>query len=344
MNSQAAPVRRGGRLPATTPTGKDSPSFARGVALAALALLLATMGACSDTAGSYWESAGQASSAGAGGEGAGPGGGGAPGRGGAGASPSGGSGSVPSEGCGRSPPSDRYYESRDVDGTTRTFYVMPPSGVQPGDMVPLLIGYHWHDGSGQEMGDNADLRAMDGRVLAIYPDGLPQDWLGGARAWEIHDTNSIDIPMTRSVIDYAKEHFCIDTQRVFAYGISWGGWMANLAGCALGAELNGIAPVAGGGPHYPDGSAAGCAGAVPTIVFHGTNDADEPVTSAYATTDAWKTLNSCSDRTTPGDPALCANYEGCSRGAPLVFCEHQDGHGLPTEWGMAKIWSFFMGL
>lgn len=268
-----------------------------------------------------------------------------------GSEPSGGGSPIPSEtpptpssGCGSGVATARYYATVSVRGATRRFYVIPPRGTGVNEPVPLLIGYHWHDGTGQEMGDAADLRPTGGRVLAIYPDGVAQDFLKGGVAWDIRSNDSDDVALTSSIIDYAIANFCVDEGRVFAYGISWGGWMANQAGCALSGRLHGIAPVAGGGPNYPTSAPiATCNGPMPTIIFHGSNDADEPVASAYRSRDTWMRANTCAGGPTPYPTPPCVEY-ACAPGAPLVFCEHTDGHGLPTDWGMETLWSFLMSL
>ena len=53
-----------------------------------------------------------------------------------------------------------------------------------------------------------------------------------------------DLVFTEAVLDYMESNYCIDRQRIFATGHSWGGDMAQVVSCFLGPRLRASVPVA----------------------------------------------------------------------------------------------------
>jgi polyhydroxybutyrate depolymerase len=70
------------------------------------------------------------------------------------------------------------------------------------------------------------------------------------------------------MLDEVEGSLCIDTSRVYAAGLSMGGFMSSAVGCAMSDRFAAVAPVAG--LQFPEGCDPGRP--VPVMAFHGTED------------------------------------------------------------------------
>lgn len=154
---------------------------------------------------------------------------------------------------------------------------------------------------------------------------------------------------------------CVDQQRVFATGVSNGGGMAALLGCALSDRITAIAPIAGGYKSQPP-----CHPARPVSVLevHGTFDGAVPYKGEKGTgagavmpyVEAWAKLDGCRRGPAHSSPAprvvrlLYGRCAGATAVAHLriVGGGHQLPGGLPSDPGQAasidipwEIWRFF---
>jgi poly(3-hydroxybutyrate) depolymerase len=218
----------------------------------------------------------------------------------------------------------------DVDGTTRSYYLLAPISDGP---MPLVVSFHGYGGTGQgSMGTFQPTETTGGNAVFVFPDGVAQSWYENAIGWDTRSNTSPDIKFVRALIDETKAKQCVDAARVYAIGFSWGGWMANQVGCALGPEIRGVVAVAGGGP---DGGA--CTGAVSTLIAHGLNDQSELISSGQASRDKWLGLNGCDASSAGAAVDGCVAYDGCDK--PVWWCEHAGGHEVPANL-LPGYWDF----
>lgn len=250
--------------------------------------------------------------------------------------------SVRSEGCGADSPSSGDF-TIDVKGTTREYTVEIPSNYDPN--TPYRLVFAWHG-----LGGTAAMTARGWFGLesysndsAIFIAGQAQSGsggMGGMASWAIHPDES-DMDYTRAMVEWAKENYCIDTERVFSIGVSNGGMMSNIVGCELGEIFRGIAVIAGGGP---EGYATTpCKGQVAAWITHGNQDNNVPFSYGEKSRDYWVGANNCGTETEVATPDECLEYQGCDDGYPVQFCEHDGGHTVPSFTGEAA-WNFFAGL
>jgi poly(3-hydroxybutyrate) depolymerase len=151
----------------------------------------------------------------------------------------------------------------------------------------------------------------------------------------------VDVQLFDALHQGFLDGYCIDVDRVFSVGHSFGGYMTNTIGCARSELVRAIAPVAGGGPYGVCGP-----GPLAAWLTHGELDASVPFSEGEASRDHWLAVNGCADTSTPVGPSPCVSYDGCVDGYPVVWCPHQepalDGHGWPS-FASAGIWEFFAG-
>ena len=117
-----------------------------------------------------------------------------------------------------------------------------------------------------EMDATADAR---GYVVA-YPEGLDESWNAGVCCGPSAENEVDDVGFVRAVIEDIAERGCIDRSRVYATGMSNGGFLSHRLACEAADVIAAIGPVAG--VLGIDSSACMPERPVPVIHFHGTND------------------------------------------------------------------------
>ena len=78
----------------------------------------------------------------------------------------------------------------------------------------------------------------------MYPQGYGNSWAGGKGDTPADQAGIDDVGFVSTLIDRLAVEDRIDTSRVFATGLSSGGFMAQRLGCQLSNKIAGIAPVA----------------------------------------------------------------------------------------------------
>jgi poly(3-hydroxybutyrate) depolymerase len=241
----------------------------------------------------------------------------------------------PSGGCGGAAAPPEGALSLDVGGTLRTYIVSLPSGYDPQQSYPLVFAFHGLGGSG-ELVSNQFYFGIEQKggtpSIFVYPDGL--DAGEGEPGWP--NTDGRDVAFFDALLQTLTSQYCVDENRIFSTGHSYGGIMTHTLACQRAAVLRAVAPVAGA--HF--GFAPCEAGAVAALGIHGNPDElvayDEGVAAMSRIQDA----NGCSEVTADvGDG--CLAYE-CDPGYPVIWCEHGDGHNWP-DFAAQRIKDFFDG-
>jgi polyhydroxybutyrate depolymerase len=130
------------------------------------------------------------------------------------------------------------------DGLTRTYLVHEPPGAHAG--LPVVLAFHGGGGTAAGMARITHLSTVaDERgFVVVYPQGYGNSWAGGKGDTPADAAGIDDVGFVRALIDrlVADEH--VDASRVFATGLSSGGFMSQRLGCQLSDRIAGIAPVA----------------------------------------------------------------------------------------------------
>ena len=253
------------------------------------------------------------------------------------------------EGCGASewPEANATTYNIDVAGAMREYVISIPADYDPNQQYRLVFAWHGLGGDATQIAQwgyyNLE-RLSGGSTIFVSGTGLPNQ--NGQNAWT--DDDGGDVAFVRALLDWINANYCIDSARIFSVGMSYGGIMSNLVGCALGDVVRAIAPIAGGGPEGFFGPQVDpCVGQVAAWVGHGLIDETVTVDNGEASREYWLGVNGCSDATTPvpiledpGDSSTCVAYEGCNDGYPVHWCQHPNGHTVES-WMAAQIWDFF---
>ena len=215
-----------------------------------------------------------------------------------------------------------------VGSLTRTAKVHVPASYDPSKKTPLVINLHGRTGNAtsQEVISHSIAKSNKEGFVVIHPEawGSPTSWNAGGGCCDPAYANNIDDSgFVAKLIDEAAARLCLDADRVYAMGLSNGGYLSHRVACELADKIAAIGPVAGlltlqsCAPSRP----------MPVWLVHGT--ADQLVGYSYfpATVSYWKTKNQCTTTTTTyqnGD-ATCVTHGGCAGGADVVACTIADG-------------------
>lgn len=213
-------------------------------------------------------------------------------------------------------------------GVTHGVSITLPSSYDPSKPTPVVINFHGLNMSGSlmdlmsQMSSTANAKGF----IAVFPDGQDQSWNGGVCCGGAADKNLDDVGFTRALIDELEAKLCVDAKRVFATGLSTGGFFSHRLACELSDRIAAIAPVAGLMGVFD------CAPrrAMSVFQFHGTKDQIvqySGVPGVPATMDGWKTRSGCGAkkeylRTVD---THCDRWEGCRDGAEVQLCTVDDG-------------------
>jgi polyhydroxybutyrate depolymerase len=275
-------------------------------------------------------------------------GGGTAGLGDAGASGSSGGGTLgPSAGCGKATELESGRASIDVAGKTREYILALPDDYDPSHPYKLVFGWHPWGGSAEQIANGGYFgleNVVDGQAILVAPEG--QDYQDNGLGWGNADGE--DVAFLHAMLDRFNEELCIDQDRVFSTGFSFGAMFSFTLACTADSGMRAIAPMAGNATtsgRCEDGTRS-----VATMAFIGTDDS--LLNGHRQAVQIFVERNGCDSETTPAEPSWCdglassfepcscVEYQGCDDGYPVVECEYNAGHQFAPTAGQA-LWDFF---
>ena len=217
-------------------------------------------------------------------------------------------------------------------GLTREFRLFVPAGNDPTSTVPLVLNFHGlgSNAFGQEIYSRMTDKATAEGFITAAGEGVEKSWNAGEVCCAPANQQGVDdVQFTRDMVARIASEYCIDPQRIFATGMSNGGFMSNRLACDAADLVAAVAPVA---------SILGlvdCTPArpVPILMFNGTLDPLVPYVSAPKSFARWQGLNACTgtaETSFANGDASCATYTACADDATTTLCTLEgDGHTWP---------------
>ncbi|MGV0742947.1 extracellular catalytic domain type 1 short-chain-length polyhydroxyalkanoate depolymerase [Mycolicibacterium sp. XJ870] len=240
----------------------------------------------------------------------------------------------------------------DFGGLVRTFQLHVPPGKPSG----LVVNLHGAGATGRDQAawTHYDAVADAHGFVVVYPDGVGLSWADG-RGASLPDRQGVDdVGFIAALVNRLVSEFGIPPGRVFATGLSAGGFMANRLACERADLFAAVAPVAG-----TLGANVACNPARPVSVLatHGTADPVVPfgggpmtgrggasnILAAQALVDRWRQINGCPDSSSPVAPSGSwagterVTYPQCAAGTEVVLTRvNGGGHNWPGDASTAS--------
>jgi polyhydroxybutyrate depolymerase len=215
------------------------------------------------------------------------------------------------------PPGDKLSEqltvNLTVDGLSRSFIVYLPLGYNNAGKMPMVFSIHGGRGTSEGMIGLANFKPMadKDKFILVYPAGYQNNWNDGRptgpNLMAVNDVGFFD-----KICDHMIANFPVDGTRIYATGISNGGFMSTRLGCELSNRIAAIAVVAATMEATLIAPACKPGRTVPALYIHGTADPLVPFTggdmtaggtaggtilSHFQTVEKWAGINGC--QTTP---------------------------------------------
>ena len=165
------------------------------------------------------------------------------------------------------------------DGIEREYVLYIPAIYDGNQDVPLVLNFHGFGSNANEQmfyGDFRDIADTEGFVL-VHPQGTT---LNGSQYWNVGSPGSSGIPVddvgfTETLIDELANLYAINLDRVYATGMSNGGFMSFLLACQLSEKIAAIASVTGS-MTFDTYDNCNAQHPTPILQIHGTNDGVVP--------------------------------------------------------------------
>ncbi|MDX1918536.1 MAG: PHB depolymerase family esterase [Candidatus Caenarcaniphilales bacterium] len=132
-----------------------------------------------------------------------------------------------------------------VNGRQRSYIVHVPAICQSGKYVPLVFVLHGGGGKAQQIQryTGFDQIADKGGFIVVYPNAIDGSWQDSSTRVKKY-TGEDDVPFFQEMIRSLSSKYRIDKNRIYATGISNGGFMSQQLACRLSGQIAAVASVA----------------------------------------------------------------------------------------------------
>ncbi len=263
------------------------------------------------------------------------------------------------------------------DSQQRTYLLHLPVDYSPTEKLPLLVAMHGGFGSALNLQSQSLLseKADKEKFIVVYPEGVKggaldiRTWNAGACCGHASTNNVDDVGFINALLDHLIPGYAVDTERIYATGMSNGGFMAYRLACELSDRIAAIASV-GSSMTVPDCMPSR---AIPIIHFHSYLDENIPSQGGVGSGPSthynisqdsihriWTKLNGCTSEKeilVDNEEYTFIRYDDCACESRVDHYTTQDGgHSWPggnagplgdptSEFINANdlMWSFFQG-
>jgi len=223
-----------------------------------------------------------------------------------------------------------HHGSLEHDGVTFDYVLHVPPNYDHATHTPLVLNLHALMGSAdaQIEGTNLNTPADAAGYIVVYPESPTASWDGGACC--LNGGSRDDVGLVRALVADIQTRLCVDDKRIYATGMSNGGFLSHRLACEASDLIAAVAPVAAVNgmetctPSRP----------IPVLRFHGTADSLVPyegiagfvrnyISVEQSFTD-WAARNGCTDgmptESFQNGDAHCRSYTECDDDAEVTLC------------------------
>ncbi len=238
-------------------------------------------------------------------------------------------------------------------GRGRDYRVVTRRGHDPVRPAPVLVALHAYFTSDEVLEKGwglVELAVRERGFILVVPKGLTDSqgapyWNATRACCDRDRRGPDDIGYLHDVLEDVKKRFAVDTSRVYALGVSNGGFMSHRWACEPGGDLAGIVSISGAGPGVDD---APCAPSRPVRVLEVHGERDETVRyeggtmhgaahpSARASVATWLEPNGCELHRAPARESQARLFDfkletetwSCPRARVALWTASGGGHDL----------------
>ena len=163
------------------------------------------------------------------------------------------------------------------DLINRTYYMSYPDNISEQESAPLIINMHGFGSNAlsQRYYSEMDEFAHEQGIAVVYPQGIVNSI--GSTSWNVGTfwdfSNLDDVGFIEEMIDKISNDFNIDQDRIYACGMSNGGYMSYELACELEDRIAAFGSVTGNFMlNQSSGQLCEFTREIPIIHFHGTSD------------------------------------------------------------------------
>lgn len=229
------------------------------------------------------------------------------------------------------------------NGYARGYKVHVPKSYNPNVPMPAVFCFHG-------LAQNSVMFCVDGSgwvpksdlegFLLVMPNGYQSSWNGGSCCGAASNERLDDVAFVRALFAELGTHLNIDQDRVFATGLSNGGYMSYRLACdaadlfaavAPGAGAVGTPDIGGGTNIAPDFTDCSPSHPISVLAMHGTADGLVPFNLFAPSLTLMAEANQCTFPAIPatlpssGGDTDCVTYPNCAQGAQVTGCTVQNG-------------------
>jgi polyhydroxybutyrate depolymerase len=257
----------------------------------------------------------------------------------------GGSAVLPSAGCGKPAGLTSGRGSIETGGKTREYILTLPANYDPNHAYKLVFGWHPWTGSAQQVSSSRYFGLQtEATNEAIFVAGEGLDYQNQGLGWG--NAGGEDIAFYHAMADRFRSQLCIDENRMFSTGFSFGAMFSFTLGCEADSMMRAIVPMAGNTT-----TSGGCAAGTRPVAVLALIGVDDTLLSGHRqAVQTYARRNGCTTEKVPADPTwctglaqsylpcTCVSYQGCKEGYPVMECEYKAGHQAAPNPG--PIWDF----
>lgn len=264
-----------------------------------------------------------------------------------------------SNGCGKNPTLKSGRQQIRSANLDRQYMIRIPEGYDNNHPYPVVFGFHWMGGNMNEVDgggtsgytwsyygirEKAD-KSANKQMIFIAPDGISAGW---------GNDGGRDLSLVDDILKLVEDDLCVDKERLFAMGFSYGGGMSFAIACARAKVFRAVAVYAGA-------QLSGCEGGKDPIAYIGFHSISDPrcgIAGGRALRDRFVQNNGCTPQNPPqpvGLTHVITEFQGCDEGYPVVWCEFDGGGHTPAPmdgstndsgggdrtWTKDEVWKFF---
>ncbi|MCU0701951.1 MAG: hypothetical protein MUC96_36075 [Myxococcaceae bacterium] len=124
-------------------------------------------------------------------------------------------------------------------GLARTANVHLPASWNGRSPRAVVLNFHGRNSTPTQQNLLSGMNALSDRegFIAVHPQGVGNTWNAGLCCGEAQTRRLDDVGFVRALLDSLEASFCIDDKRVYATGLSNGGFLSHRLGCELSGRI-----------------------------------------------------------------------------------------------------------